>query len=101
MLFLTLFVVPPTSLCAPEDLKDGDINVKGNASAVSGLIRHLYLGDKHLPHKIQSSASLSTCSESLGRRRHHKQHTDLSKYNIIFSSTSIPTPAMRDFQITK
>lgn len=28
MLFLTLFVVPPTSLCAPEDLKDGDINVR-------------------------------------------------------------------------
>lgn len=65
---------------------------QGNASTVSGLIRHLYLGDKHLPRKIQSSASLSTCSESLGRRRHHKQHAVLSKHNVIFSSISIRPP---------
>lgn len=65
---------------------------QGNASAVSGLIRRLYLGDKHLPRKIQSSASLSTCSESLERRRHHKQHIDLSKHHVIFSSISIPPP---------
>lgn len=56
MLFLTLLRLPQDRTL-PRIERQWH-KCQGNASATPGLIRQLYLWDRHLHHKIQSSVSL-------------------------------------------